>query len=503
MTTVNQRIIEFTRQGRFNDIVKMLNEEIPKADSQEERLQLEYQLAEAYYSLREFKKAKNLVERILPIFQQRNSYEMVGNSENLLGKVYRIHQRYQDALTHYKNAEEAFKLAKNNEGLSKIYHNIGNVYIFLKRLKEAKKFHFKALETAEQEEKLESIASSHLNIGSMFYQNGEVDEALSHLKKARKIFEEIQDIPSLAAVHHNLGEIHLLREDFNAAIEHSSKANTFYETQNNVIGQTLAMTTLARSLKASGSLDKAITVYNQIINQKPTESIFLELGDCYIIQKQLGEAKKIFERILELPNSSLHGLGYSLDYLARIAIDQGAFDEAQNRYIQLLEVLNSLSPQDPESIASTQGNLSYIFLKTGNSKRAWEFFKLASDYFKKKKNWEELITLGSNFRNEFMIKHEFKNALTVLTNYILPAVKNSQDNKTENQYHYEIALLYHLNGETDIGLEYWKRQHNKKAPFQKYSVSMLKTIQEKNAKEELEKQHLRFLKRIIDLKKTK
>ena len=61
-------------------------------------------------------------------------------------------------------------------------------------------------------------------------------------------------------------------------------------TQNNVIGRTLAMKTLARSLKASGSLDKAITVYNQIINQKPTENLFLELGECYIQQNQVEEA---------------------------------------------------------------------------------------------------------------------------------------------------------------------------------------------------------------------
>ncbi|MFX1517692.1 MAG: tetratricopeptide repeat protein, partial [Promethearchaeota archaeon] len=245
MTTVNQRIVKFTRQGKFHDIVKMLNEEIPKVNKQEEKIQLEYQLAEAYYSLREFKKAKNLIDGILPVFQEYNHHEMVGNSENLLGKIYRIHERYQDALAHYQNAEEAFKLVKNNEGLSKIYHNIGNVYIFLKRFKEAKKFHFMALEIAEQEEKLDGIASSHLNIGSMFYQNGEVDEALSHLEKARKIFDELQDIPSLAAVYHNLGEIYLLRQDFNAAIKHSSKAESFYEAQNNIIGRNLAMITLA------------------------------------------------------------------------------------------------------------------------------------------------------------------------------------------------------------------------------------------------------------------
>ena len=148
----------------------------------------------------------------------------------------------------------------------------------------------------------------------------------------------------------------------------------------------MALITLARSLKATESLDKAIKIYNQIIKLKPSEDIFLELGECYIKQKQVEDAKLIFEKICELPISSLQGVGYSLDYLARIAIDQGEYVEAQNKYIQLLEVLEKLVPKDPESIASTRGNLGFMYLKTGDSKRAIEFFHLASDYFKKKKN---------------------------------------------------------------------------------------------------------------------
>ncbi|MFW9902885.1 MAG: hypothetical protein ACFFFH_01015, partial [Candidatus Thorarchaeota archaeon] len=148
-------------------------------------------------------------------------------------------------------------------------------------------------------------------------------------------------------------------------------------------------------------------------------------------------------------------------------------------------------------------NLGYILLKTGDNQRAWEFFLQASDYFKKKKNWEELITLGSNFRNELILTQDFEKAITVLHDFILPAVKKSQDKKIENQYHYEIALFYHLKGDTDLGLEYWKRSYNKKVTFQKYSAPILKSIRDTNTKKELEKQHLRFLKQIIELKKSK
>ncbi|UCG90610.1 MAG: tetratricopeptide repeat protein, partial [Candidatus Heimdallarchaeota archaeon] len=282
MTIEDEHIELLTRQGRFHDLINMLEEEIPNVESHEKKLQLEYHLAEAYYSIRDSKNAKKIVERLLPKFQELGNHSMVGDSENLLGKIYRLHQRYSDAVVHYQNAEKAFKRAKNNEGLSKIYHNLGNAYIFLERFKEAQKSHFKALEIAQLEGKQEAIGSSHLNIGSMYYQNGEVDLAMSHFEKARDIFKEIQDIPNLAATYHNLAETYLLRKEYVSAQKNSSKAASLYEKLQNDLGQTLALTTLARSEKAAGSLDKAVETYNQIISLNPTDEILLELGECYL-----------------------------------------------------------------------------------------------------------------------------------------------------------------------------------------------------------------------------
>ncbi|MHA2245812.1 MAG: tetratricopeptide repeat protein [Candidatus Hodarchaeales archaeon] len=499
MNSFEEHVEGLSLRGRFHDLIRILEEKIPETNSQQEKLQLELQLAEAFYSIRDSKKAKKLVEEILPVIEELGDHLLVGNAENLLGKIYRLHQRYSDALIHYQNAEKAFKLVKNNEGLSKIYHNCGNVYIFLEKFKEAHKFHFKALKIALQEGKKEAIASSHLNIGSMFYQKGEVDQALSHFKKARDLLEEIQDIPNLAATYLNLAETFLLRRDYLAARKNSSKAGSLYEKQSNFLGQRLALITLARSEKASGSLDKAIEIYNKIIDINPAEEILLELGECYLKQNQVDNAKKTFEMILGLSTRSPHSVGYSLDYLARIAIDNEDFDEARKIYTQLVKVLGKMTPQDPDSIASTQGNIGFMCLKTGNLDRAWEYFCLASDYFKKRKIWDELITLGSNYRNEFVAARDFEKAITVLQEYIIPSVKKSKDKIKENQYQYEVALLHHLKGDTEEGLRYWRKSH-RKVSFQKYSAPFIASIREESTKKELEKQHLGFLKQVLSHK---
>ena len=503
MSTFDKSIEKFIRQGRFHDLIKMLEEKILEAKSQDEKLRLEFQLAESYYTIRDFKNAKRLVEEILLLVQELGNHSMVGNAENLLGKIYRLHQLYSDALLHYQNAEKAFKLAKDNEGLSKIYHNYGNVYIFLERFKEAKKFHFKALEVTRQEGKLNAIASSYLNIGSMFYQDGEVDQAQTHFEKARDLFEEIQDIPNLAATYLNLAETFLLRREYGAALKNSSKAVNLYEKHQNILGQRLAQTTFARSAKAEGLLDEAIETYNQIISLNPAEDIFLELGECYLHQNQTDKAKKTFEMILELPTRTSRVVGISLDYLARIAIDNGEYNEACKIYTQLLKILNNMELKDPDSIASTQGNLGYMHFKIGNIDRAWKFFGFACDYFKKRKIWDELITLGSNYRNEFVALSDYERAITVLQDFILPAVKKSQNKMIENQYHYEVALLHHLKGNTNEGLSYWNKKHNKKISFQKYSAPLLASVFEERTKKELENKHLSFLKQLTSLKQSK
>ncbi|MFX0208885.1 MAG: tetratricopeptide repeat protein, partial [Candidatus Hodarchaeota archaeon] len=322
--------------------------------------------------------------------------------------------------------------------------------------------------------------------------------AMSHFETARDIFKEIQDLPNLAATFHNLAETYLLRREHVSAQKNSSKAASLYKKLNNVLGQNLALTIQARSAKAAGSLDKAIDTYNQITN--PTDEILLELGECYLNQNQADNAKKTFEKILELPTRTSLSIGYSLDYLARIAINKEEFDEARKIYTQLLEVLFSMKPQDPDSIASTQGNLGYMYLKMGELKPAWEYLILASDYFKKRKTWDELVTLGSNYRNELVAIKDYQRAITVLQEFILPAVNKSKNKMQENQYHYEVALLYHLKGETDEGLHYWKKKHNRKIPFQKYSAPILASVLDESTKKELEIQHLRFLKQLLSRK---
>ncbi|MHA2225151.1 MAG: tetratricopeptide repeat protein [Candidatus Hodarchaeales archaeon] len=501
MTTINGLFEEYTREGRFHDLIGLLEEKIQESSSQNEQIPLELKLSETFYAIREFKRAKKLTEKIIPIVQKNSDYSLVGNAENLLGKIYRIYQRYPEAIKHYQNAEKAFKLSNNIRGLSKVYHNLGNVYIFLVQFKDAKKYHFKALELARQGGEKSAIASSLLNIGSMFYQSGEIDKALAHFTKACNLFEEIQDIPSLAATYLNLAETSLLRRDYKTASLNSSKAASLYMKQQNKVGHKLALMTLARTKKALGSFDEAIEIFNNIIDLAPTEiqdETLFELGECYLNKNQLNEAQETFEKILELPTGTNQQKGYSLDNLARIAIENKEFEKARRLFTKLLKLLSKMDPRDPDSIASIQGNLSLMYLKTGDIDRAWEFLRQSLNYFKKRKIFDELLTLSNNFRNELILIDDFEHTIYILSEYIIPTVKKTKQYVAENQYHYEIAFLYHLKGDTEKGLRYWKQNHNKKESLKKYTISLLNNPYiDDNTKEKFELQHTSFFDQLF------
>jgi tetratricopeptide (TPR) repeat protein len=498
ISLIEKHIEKYTLQGRFNDLIELIEKTIPNINSKEYELQLKLQLAEAYYAIRDFKQAKELADEILPMTQQGHQV-LLGNTENLLGKIYRIYQRYEEAIDHYQKAEQAFKSINDKEGISKIYHNLGNVYILLDRFKKAHKYHKKALDLAKQLGSQKALASSYLNIGSLYYQNGEVDEALANFKKAKDLFELVKDDPSLAATYLNLAEIHLLHREYSITRDYSSKAVILYENQNNVIGQRLGFTAYARAARAEESIETAIETYNKLISLNPNETpedIYLELGECYLYQKELDVAKTTFEQILQVPGRTLRGVGFSLNYLARISIDKKEFEEAQKLFLQLLQVLSEIKPQDSDSMASTQGNLGFMYLKTGDISQAWNFLEKATNHFKRRKNWEEFITLTSNYRDELVQIKEYDRAIQLLKEYFIP-ICPKKDLITLNQYYYEISLIYHLKGETDKGLQYWKQNYNKKISFQKYSVPFLKNPNlNPKTRKELEQQHITFLKRL-------
>ena len=506
MTILNQQIEKLQRKGAYTELIQILEEAIKQENKLEKSYYFQIQLAEAHFNLRNFPIAKKRAEELVLEFTKQDNYLLLGEVENLLGKVYRIYQRYAEALEHYGKAEGAFQKCDNAEGLSKIYHNMGNVFIFLERFKEANKFHLKALAIAKSLQNDTLIANSYLNLGSMHYQNGEVDKAFNYFENARVILEKQKDVPSLAAIYLNLAETHFLRRNYSEASSLSAKSVLLYKEISNSIGVQLALRTFAKSEKELKNYDNAASSYKEIISLKEpeiNEEIYLELGECYIELEDVDLAIKSYESILTLSDPTPQGKGFALNFLARIYGEKRDFSRAAGYYGQLISLLHSLPTKDEESIAATEGNLGYILLRLGKINESFVQLESALNYFKKKKIWEDSIVLVKNYMNEMISTTKYSEGISFLMKYSIPLAKRSKDKNLINKFVYDVAFLYHITGETETGISYWQK-NSKKIPFQQYKLDFLNNLElGEEQKRFLEQQHLEFLQRLLKKKSNK
>ncbi|NHJ01270.1 MAG: hypothetical protein EAX86_03965 [Candidatus Heimdallarchaeota archaeon] len=498
MSALQEELYELFNQGKYSIILKMLNESFSSSTSHEEKQKIRHLMAEAYYGKRDFKRAKCEAEMILSNLSDTDDFELKGDVENLLGKIFRIYQKYEEALKHYKQAEKYFKTINHSIGLSKIYNNIGNIYLLFGNIKKAKTYHFESLKIAEKLKDVPAIASSHLNIGSLYYQDGEVDKALSYFQTANNHFQEINDLPSLATVNLNLAEVYILRNDMAKAEECAKISVELYTQIINSAGTIVSLKTLARIQKANNKIEEAINTLKCILEEEPqilSEDVLLELGNCYLLNSELGEAKNAFEQILNLSNKSDKGVVFALDSLAKIAIDTKEYQEAKSLFIQLIEVLEKMKPLDEASLHATKANLGYIFLKLKEINFALNILEETKKFYWKIKDFDEFLIVCSNYRDGLVELEAFSAVISVLKKYLIPTINKMKNDEIKNQAIFELAFIQHLIGNSESALNLWSKNKRDIKPSFKLPMLSIPTLSP-SLSQKLEKEHKIFLKLI-------
>ena len=126
------------------------------------------------------------------------------------------------------------------------------------------------------------------------------------------------------------------RGDFGLAITEARKAIKNYQSAS-------AVNILALAHKRLGQVDRSIEIYENILINNPSNTMFLNnLGNIYSAQGRLTEAKKIFEKALDVdPNHINAYLG-----LGNIHLMQAQLDSALRLYKKMQkEVKDIPQPQ--------------------------------------------------------------------------------------------------------------------------------------------------------------
>jgi tetratricopeptide (TPR) repeat protein len=87
----------------------------------------------------------------------------------------------------------------------------------------------------------------------------------------------------------------------------------------------VALFSYALALKREGGYDKAITIYSNLISEKPDPKVYNNLANCYFAKNDMEMAKQLYEKAVQM--KSLVSAYYNLSQVSRVTLDLGKGEE--------------------------------------------------------------------------------------------------------------------------------------------------------------------------------
>lgn len=81
----------------------------------------------------------------------------------------------------------------------------------------------------------------------------------------------------------------------------------------------VALFSYALALKREGGYDKAITIYSNLISEKPDPKVYNNLANCYFAKNDMEMAKQLYEKAVQM--KSLVSAYYNLSQVSRVTLD--------------------------------------------------------------------------------------------------------------------------------------------------------------------------------------
>ena len=124
----------------------------------------------------------------------------------------------------------------------------------------------------------------HLEVGKLYYFFSEYSKAISHLQKA------LAQKNDMVYAHYYLVCIYNLQKNYETAVRHIALCNEI------TLKQTQPEMAKAHAAKQENAIDAALAHYTKVLEINPlSRQVYVELAQCYRIQKKIDKAIKILE----------------------------------------------------------------------------------------------------------------------------------------------------------------------------------------------------------------
>ena len=269
----------------------------------------------------------------------------IAEAYKLLGNISYYKGNYNNVISYYDSSLMEYVLANDSLGQSKVLNNIGIIYHNLGDFQQSIDFHLRSLDFKISSGDSVGIANSYNNIGTIYYDLNNYEKSSEYFNKALELSLKLGNDFTVQSVMNNLGMISL----------------------------------------ETGNLEKAIDYFNQSIrfgeridNTNGVADSYHNLGQAYFYLKKYEKAIGLYQKANALYDKLGIENGNTLNNLGQVYLELDYYKQAHD----YLNTALKMAKENNQFILlrNVYQNLSVLYERTGDFKRAHENYMLFNQY---------------------------------------------------------------------------------------------------------------------------
>jgi len=322
------------------------------------------------------------------------------------------------ASEHHRMALEILEKQPESVELASLYEDIGHM-LWRSGSPEALSWAQKAFELAERLGAPHVLAACYNDLGTLCLKNGEFEKTLKYYEQGLKIALENNNAFYTGTFYTNLGNLYWATGDFPKMFETAQKGSEFARKVGSLYGVTWLDSLLAMSHIYMGELQKAMSIYEDILALAKRIKYPIHISDamtglglCYLLFGEWDKSLQSLEEALDIAKKTgeYQFSGLATIILGALFMEMEDYAEAEKYFQESIRIYESAG-ETVMLLMEVFPDLSALYLKKGEIAKAEELIekvyqyatktkhKLLTPYaealkamlFREKKNWEQSI----------------------------------------------------------------------------------------------------------------
>lgn len=353
-----------------------------KSSKSSERWLADFNKAEIYKDLGEYKFAEQIFDRLVNRYTLNNDYQNLAMTLNSLAVIYKNLGNYEKAESCFFRALGYEEECGNLYGQSIVLNNLSDVCILKGDYEDAEQFNSKCLLIRTRVEDHLGRAMCLNNSAVIKTRTGKYDSALEDLNESLKIKKDFNDQRGISYSLNDIAGIYRSRGEYLKAVETYKKSEAIKRKMSDQRGLVVTLTGLGNIYKdlcefnkARSVLAEALKIAQKMHLQSEESSILHQFGSFEASTGNMKSAREMFETALRLserlgnPNETARSMGA----LAGILKIEGDYKAARSYYLECLEISKRLD--DPKGKAITYNQLGSLCVEEKKTDEALDFFR--------------------------------------------------------------------------------------------------------------------------------